>query len=263
MAILNILEKAIDKLYAWIPRKKPDANIGSQAKIAAHRGAHDFSQGIIENTIAAFDRAVDLGCRGIEFDVQCSADNVAIVHHDLDFKRLFHRDERIDQLKWSQFESKLPQVPTLEKVIDRYGKKQKLFIELKESFNQYEALTSLLTHIQPCKDYYIISIDENRLKPLKGIPLEAQLLIPMHNNVEAFCQLVLKKGYGGVLGHYLLLTDRKIQRLIEANKVYGVGHVESKSSLYREISRGIPWLFTNNVASVMKWLNELRDANPD
>ena len=262
MTILNTLEKAIDKLYAWIPRQKPDANTVPRIKITAHRGAHDHSQRVMENTIEAFDRAVDLGCWGIELDVQCSADNVPIVHHDLSFKRLFRKDDRIDRLKWSDIERQLPQVPTLEKVIDRYGKKQMLFIELKESFSEYETLVSQLAHLQPCKDYYIISLEEKRLQPLTMIPREAQLLIPVHNNVDKLCHVALKKEYGGVLGHYLFLTNRHIQHLSKANKVYGVGFVESRASLYREISRQIPWLFTNNVADVIKWLNELNEDKP-
>lgn len=265
MTYIDKLEKTIDKIFSWVPRQKPDTKTVAETKVAAHRGAHDNFQGIIENSLESFDRAVDLGCWGIEFDVQCCRDNVLIVHHDLDFKRLFQRDERVDQIKWSQFEKKLPQVPTLAQVINKYGKKQMLFIELKDSFNQYEQLSSLLSHLNPTEDYYIISLDESRLQPLKSIPREAQLLIPVHNNVTQLCKLALEKSYGGVLGHYLFLTNRHIQSLISADKAYGVGFVESKASLYREMSRQIPWLFSNNVAAIIKWLEELKmeNENPD
>lgn len=258
MAFLDTLEKAIDSFYACVPRQRPDKQWVLKTKVAAHRGAHNNAGSIIENTVSAFDRAVDLGSWGIEFDVQCSADGVPVVHHDLDFKRLFHREERIDQIKWSEFEKILPHIPTLEQVIDRYGKKQKLFIEIKESFNQYDKLPSLLSHLEPIEDFYIISLDETRLRPITSIPREAQLLVSMHNNVKQFCQMVLKKSYGGVLGHYLFLTNRHIQRLDRANKAFGVGFVESKASLYREVSRQIPWIFTNNTAEVIKWLDELK-----
>ncbi|WP_367607026.1 glycerophosphodiester phosphodiesterase [Legionella sp. W05-934-2] len=261
MAFLDKLEKAIDKFYALLPRQKPNEELIVNTKVIAHRGAHNPSQGIVENTLLAFDRAVELGSWGIEFDVQCTADGVPIVHHDLDFKRLFQRDERIDQIKWAQFENMLPEVPTLEQVIETYRHKQKLFIEIKESFNQYDKLVSLLSHLKPTEDYYIISLDEASLRPLKLIPREAQLLIPVHNNVKKFCQFALEKSYGGVLGHYLFLTNRQIQRLILANKIYGVGFVESKFSLYREVSRHIPWIFTNNVADVMQWLEKLKAEN--
>lgn len=49
-------------------------------KIFAHRGCH--GELCPENTLAAFQRAVDLGCDGIETDIRMSADGIAILFHD-------------------------------------------------------------------------------------------------------------------------------------------------------------------------------------
>ena len=51
------------------------------ARPIAHRGLHDASAGVIENTATAFIAARDAGY-GIECDVQVSADGEAMVHHD-------------------------------------------------------------------------------------------------------------------------------------------------------------------------------------
>src|SRR5215813_5914948 len=51
------------------------------AQPVAHRGLHDASAGVIENTAAAFSAAVAAGY-GIETDLQISADGEAMVHHD-------------------------------------------------------------------------------------------------------------------------------------------------------------------------------------
>ncbi len=48
-------------------------------KIYAHRGA---SAEFPENTIAAFQRAIDLRADGIELDVHLSSDGVPVVIHD-------------------------------------------------------------------------------------------------------------------------------------------------------------------------------------
>lgn len=52
-----------------------------------HRGLHDRSRGIIENSMSAFDAAIAAGY-GIELDVQLSLDSEAMVFHDYDMARL-------------------------------------------------------------------------------------------------------------------------------------------------------------------------------
>jgi len=52
--------------------------------LVAHRGnAHDFP----ENTLAAFESALNLGLKFLELDVQLSADGVPIVIHDASLER--------------------------------------------------------------------------------------------------------------------------------------------------------------------------------
>nr|WP_173238533.1 glycerophosphodiester phosphodiesterase [Legionella antarctica] len=53
-------------------------------KVIGHRGASAYAP---ENTIAAFNKALALGCRFIEFDVMCSADGEPFVVHDDNLKR--------------------------------------------------------------------------------------------------------------------------------------------------------------------------------
>lgn len=48
-------------------------------KIIAHRGGAGLR---VENTLAAFDHAIDVGADGAELDVHLSADGHVVVHHD-------------------------------------------------------------------------------------------------------------------------------------------------------------------------------------
>jgi glycerophosphoryl diester phosphodiesterase len=50
-------------------------------KVIAHRGAWK-NTGATENSIAALNHAVTLGCEGSEFDVHMSADSLPVINHD-------------------------------------------------------------------------------------------------------------------------------------------------------------------------------------
>ncbi len=63
--------------------------------IIGHRGA---SLEAPENTLAAFQMALDAGCDGVEFDVQLSRDGVPVVIHDYDLRRTGLSTERIGDL---------------------------------------------------------------------------------------------------------------------------------------------------------------------
>ncbi|MDE6063272.1 MAG: glycerophosphodiester phosphodiesterase, partial [Lachnospiraceae bacterium] len=52
----------------------------------AHRGLHDNTSEAPENSMAAFQKAVDAGF-GIELDVQLSFDKVPVVFHDFSLAR--------------------------------------------------------------------------------------------------------------------------------------------------------------------------------
>ena len=65
----------------------------------AHRGG---ASDVPENTMQAFEYAVDLGYRYLETDVQVTSDGVLVAFHDNDLLRTRGRPGKISELPWSE-----------------------------------------------------------------------------------------------------------------------------------------------------------------
>lgn len=87
----------------------------------AHRG---FSRAGRENTMAAFQAAVDLGFRYIETDVHATADGVAVAFHDASLARVTDATGLIAELPWATVRRARvggeEPVPTLAEVLDTW-----------------------------------------------------------------------------------------------------------------------------------------------
>jgi glycerophosphoryl diester phosphodiesterase len=253
MNMIDMLQKLLDSYFSIVPRLSPGQESLNQTKVIAHRGVHD-NKTIIENTYDAFDKAIKLNLWGIEFDIHESADNIFIVNHDPTLKRLWGVDKKINQLSDGEIQSISNKIPRLDKIIASYGKKLHLFIELKAPFNNEAKLFEQLKELTPCEDYHLLSLTEKTFAHLKQFPRKCLLLVPEINNVKQFCTISINEKYGGVLGHYLLMTNKIIQAMKEKNQTAGVGFIESKNSLYREINRGLEWIFTNSAEQIINYI---------
>ncbi len=105
----------------------------------AHRGA---SAAAPANTLAAFEKAIELGADGIEFDVHLSADGVPVVIHDFGVDATTDGSGRVSSLTLAQLKeldagsSFAPafageRIPTLDEVLETVGDRLLLNIELK------------------------------------------------------------------------------------------------------------------------------------
>ncbi|MBS4190410.1 glycerophosphodiester phosphodiesterase [Bacillus sp. FJAT-49705] len=118
---------------------EPTVGERKQVENIAHRGAAGYAP---ENTIAAFDLAVEMKADYIEIDVQRSKDGELVVIHDTTVDRTtdgtgkvgdltFEQLRNLDAGSWKgeQFAGEL--IPTFEEVLDRYHGKAGILIELK------------------------------------------------------------------------------------------------------------------------------------
>ncbi len=95
----------------------------AKPRIFAHRGlAHH--RGIDENTLEAFAEALRFGATHLESDTQATKDEVAVLFHDEDLKRVAGVDARVSELTLSELQE-IPllaggRIPTLESALEHF-----------------------------------------------------------------------------------------------------------------------------------------------
>ena len=105
------------------------------ARPVAHRGLHDASAGILENSLSAI-RAAAAGNFAIEVDVQLSRDGEAMVFHDGNLRRLTGHDVLIDDVNSTDLAT-IPlsgtsdTIPTLWDVLQTIQSRVPIFVEIK------------------------------------------------------------------------------------------------------------------------------------
>ncbi|AMW04956.1 hypothetical protein GEMMAAP_09185 [Gemmatimonas phototrophica] len=103
--------------------------------IIAHRGA---SRDFRENTMRAFQRALELEVDGIELDVHATRDGVLVVHHDASLP--MHHGEAVERVPLVRLsaaelaEFRLPSgdpIPTLDEIFRAVGDRATVYVEVK------------------------------------------------------------------------------------------------------------------------------------
>lgn len=101
----------------------------------AHRGLHDLSSGVPENSLAAFERAVEREVP-VEFDVHLTADGVPVVIHDIELERLTGTVGTVTAVSSDELTARTilgtdHRVPTLEEVLGVLDGRVGAMVELK------------------------------------------------------------------------------------------------------------------------------------
>ncbi len=126
----------------------------SRPLLLGHRGVRE---GVRENTLEAFRRAMEAGLDGVELDVQRSADGALVVYHDFWVpKGLLHR------FTLAELREMLPGLPTLEEVLRLFEAYPEaiLNVELKSVPGFYDGRAEALARLLagwPGRDRVLVS----------------------------------------------------------------------------------------------------------
>ena len=254
------LMQCIDFYYKFRPQRFPGKDRLRDCKIVAHRGEHD-NRTVFENTLEAFELSYESGVWGIEFDIRWTKDLCPVVHHDPDLKRIFKQDLTISDVTLEELKARCPDVPSLNEVLQKYADKLHFMIEIKaENYpdpqRQNRILNDCFSSLEPRTDFHLMSLTPEMFDLITFVPASSFIAIAT-TNLSQLSELALNREFRGVAGHYLLMTKSIMARHNQKGQKIGTGYPASKKCLFREINRGVDWIFSNNASELQAVVDEL------
>ena len=206
--------------------------------LLGHRGVPSGSGAVVENSFAAFDLALAQGCDGFEFDVRLTADGRAVVCHDPKVNGIWV--SRADA-------SQLQDLPQLREVLDRYGQRVFLDIELKVKGLESQVIAALRQH-PPARDFVISSFLPEVVLELKARSSRIPVGIICENSSQLSRCSKLPLDYAIV--HRSLLTRTVAARIRAAGQKLIVWTVNQKREVLRFAEYGVDAIITDQAPLV-------------
>ncbi len=161
----------------------------SPVKVSLHRGALKYAP---ENTLPAFEKAIELGADFVEFDIRPSSDGVYYLLHDGKLDRTTDgkgpinqlSSKEIDQLdagSWFSPRFKGERVPTLEQFLERVAGRIGLYVDAKEIVAE-DLIEALRKH--KSLDSAVVYGDVDFLVRLKELEPSIKTLAPLSSLEE-------------------------------------------------------------------------------
>jgi len=201
--------------------------------LLGHRGAR-ATRSVPENTLASFDLALQHGCHGFEFDVRLSGCGRALVCHD----------PKVDGVTVSRAQAhQLRHLPQAAEVLERYGRRVFLDIELKVAGLESKILAGLREY-PPERDYVVSSFLVPVVMELKA----RSSLVPLGVICEKRAQLARweKLPVDYVIAHKSLVERRLVERVHDAGKKFLVWTVNDKKSMLRLAEWGVDGIISDD-----------------
>lgn len=206
--------------------------------LLGHRGARLYAP---ENTIAALDLALRHGADGFEFDVRSTRDRCCVICHDPKFNHLVVRRRTLKQLRATCASPKeLP--PTLEAVLDRYGRSAFLNIEVKVRGVE-ELVARAVKRARP-RHYFISSFLPGVLRKLHALDGSLVLGALAQSRWQLRRWKILPITY--VVPHYHLLSRRLVEKLHAADKTVITWTVNHPRQMLRAARLGVDGIISDD-----------------
>lgn len=245
-------------------------------KLLAHRG---FSGKYPENTMLAFEKAIEAGCDGLEFDVQLTSDGVPVIIHDLAVDRTTDGSGPVASFSYDAIRklnagytcrnNGTPvRIPNLEELLGRVkNTEHTLNIELKNSLHYYagleETVISMIRRYKLEKRCVLSSFNHVSIVKCREIAPEIAGSMITSSILFEVVAYLKKAGAAGLQCRFNPLTGSDITHLRKNGIVSYLWTPNTFEDILSTCEIGADYIITDHADLYHKAIAQLRQASTD
>ncbi|MCD7809731.1 MAG: glycerophosphoryl diester phosphodiesterase membrane domain-containing protein [Erysipelotrichaceae bacterium] len=239
-------------------------------EVSAHRGASAYYP---ENTMSAFQGAVELGADWIELDVQQTKDGVIIVSHDTNFKRILGLNKNVWEMTYDDIkdldagsffnsEYSYERIPLLEDVV-AFAKENniRLNIELKPTGHEtdFEKNVIDIVNAYDFQDYCVIT--SQTYSALKNVKEYDENIKTVYVMAVAYGRITNLEYADNFSVEASNVSKSLVKQIHNANKEIYVWTVNSESTITKMIDYNVDNIITDDITLAKDTIMESKTSN--
>lgn len=241
--------------------------------IIAHRGAAGHAP---ENTLAAFERAVELGTGFIETDLHLTRDGQFVAIHDGTLDRTTNGKgtvheftlaeiRKVDAGLWYDRSYMGQRVPTLEEVLD-FGRKHDVvfYLEVKyeAAWGMHHALVAALQKSQSAARTIVISFDPKTIAAIRSLDTSLMVGILVDDPKIDAVKAALAVGARQLCLNWTLVTKDLVEQAHAAGLQLVTWTVNQAEDMHTVIAAGVDGIMTDFPDRLRALLEDLQEQVP-
>lgn len=228
--------------------------------VIAHRGASALAP---ENTLAAFEKGIEVGADAVEIDVHLTRDNRVVVMHDgnLDrttdgigptYQRMLGEIKRLDAGSWFDARFAGERVPTLEETLDLLRNRAVVLIEVKPN-GIARAVVDVVRQMKAVEHVVIQSFHPGTVRTVREldprIPTSLLTVRPgatrPRRRGRSMVKRAVKVGANALSVRYAGLDSRTVEEIHHRAMALWVWTVDEEQDMRAMIEAGVDGIITN------------------
>ena len=237
----------------------------SALMVIAHRGASSYAP---ENTLAAFDLALQMEVSQFELDVHLSSDGHVVVIHDDSLKRTSNAEgavsnhtlaelKELDAGSWFGDQFIDEQIPTLDEVLARYKGNVLLHIEIKGQSPTLVSRTADLIQKHGMEGQVTItSFQKERLEEMRRYAPElptAWLVVAVRQSIISQAR---ELGLSQLCPLANFVTANLVKRIHEEDLIVRAWGVKTEKLMKKVVQAGVDGMTVNFPDKLIAYMNE-------